>query len=267
MEKLNFMGTGSAMVTRCYNTCFTLSKNEEYFLVDAGGGNTILSNLEKSDIDINRVHNMFISHNHNDHILGAIWVIRSVANNMLKGVYEGSFNIYCHNKSIEAIRGISTYVLQKKFINLFDDKIIFNSIEDGMTIDILGRSTTFFDIHSTKELQYGFTTILDNGKKLTFLGDEPYREEVRRYCEKVDYLLHEAFCLYSQREIFKPYEKHHATVKDACVNAKNLKVNNIILYHTEDKNIANRKELYIKEGQEVFKGNIFVPNDLEEIIL
>ena len=28
---------------------------------------------------------MFISHNHNDHILGAIWVIRAIANNMLKG--------------------------------------------------------------------------------------------------------------------------------------------------------------------------------------
>ena len=47
MEKLTFMGTGSAMVTKCYNTCFTISNNDEYFLVDAGGGNTILTNLEK----------------------------------------------------------------------------------------------------------------------------------------------------------------------------------------------------------------------------
>ena len=47
MEKLRMLGTGSAMVTKCYNTCFTISNNEEneYFLVDAGGGNTILSNL------------------------------------------------------------------------------------------------------------------------------------------------------------------------------------------------------------------------------
>ena len=37
MEKLTFMGTGSAMVTKCYNTCFTISNNDEYFLVDAGG--------------------------------------------------------------------------------------------------------------------------------------------------------------------------------------------------------------------------------------
>ena len=83
---------------------------------------------------------------------------------------------------------------------------------------------------------------LSNGKSLTFLGDEPYRETVKTYSENVDYLFHEAFCLYSQREIFKPYEKHHATAKDACKNAKELNVKNIILYHTEDKNLENRKD-------------------------
>ena len=53
MEKITLLGTGSAMVTKCYNTCFTISKDDEYFLVDCGGGNTILTNLEKSNIPIN----------------------------------------------------------------------------------------------------------------------------------------------------------------------------------------------------------------------
>ena len=39
--ELIMLGTGNAMVTRCYNTCFVLSSGEEYFLVDAGGGNGI----------------------------------------------------------------------------------------------------------------------------------------------------------------------------------------------------------------------------------
>ncbi|SJU61627.1 ribonuclease Z [Clostridioides difficile] len=90
---------------------------------------------------------------------------------------------------------------------------------------------------------------------------------VKDFCEDVDYLFHEAFCLYSQKELFKPYEKHHATVKDACNNAKILAVKNIILYHTEDKDLLHRKELYIKEGSKEFNGNIFVPDDLEIIDL
>lgn len=268
MEYITMLGTGSAMVTKCYNTCFTISnKNNEHFLVDAGGGNTILSNLEKANISINNIHNMFISHNHNDHILGAVWIIRAVANFMLNSKYDGIFNIYCHKKSIDALKNICSFVLQKKFLNLFDEKIIFHEISNNTSIEILGRPTTFFDINSTKELQHGFTTILENGKKLTFLGDEPFRECVKQYCENVDYLMHEAFCLYSQKDIFKPYEKHHATAKDACINADKLNVKNIILYHTEDKNLNRRKELYIEEGQKEFKGNIFMPDDLDIISL
>ncbi len=43
------LGTGNAMVTRCYNTCFVLSSGEEYFLVDAGGGNGIFKQLSKPE--------------------------------------------------------------------------------------------------------------------------------------------------------------------------------------------------------------------------
>ena len=39
MEKLIVLGTGNAMATKCYNTCFAIEDGEEYFLVDAGGGN------------------------------------------------------------------------------------------------------------------------------------------------------------------------------------------------------------------------------------
>ena len=46
-----------------------------------------------------------------------------------------------------------------------------------------------------------------------------------------------------------------------------LAVKNINLYHSEDQNIKNRKELYTKEGKDYFDGNIYVPNDLEVIEL
>lgn len=52
--ELIMLGTGNAMVTKCYNTCFALRNEEEYFLVDAGGGNGILSQLEKHRSHLNR---------------------------------------------------------------------------------------------------------------------------------------------------------------------------------------------------------------------
>ena len=42
MERLIVLGTGNAQAIHCYNTCYAMQKGEEYFLVDAGGGNGIL---------------------------------------------------------------------------------------------------------------------------------------------------------------------------------------------------------------------------------
>ena len=106
---------------------------------------------------------------------------------------------------------------------------------------------------------------LNSGKKLVCCGDEPYNDCEKPYVEGCEWLLREAFCLYSERDLFNPYEKHHSTVKDACELAQKLHVPNLVLYHTEDKNIQNRKELYSVEGESYFSGNLYIPNDLESI--
>ena len=77
----------------------------------------------------------------------------------------------------------------------------------------------------------------------------------------------EAFCLDGEAAVFDPYEKHHSTVKEACERAQELEIPNLILYHTEDKNIARRKELYLAEGKPHFSGKLYVPEDLEVIPL
>ena len=77
--------------------------------------------------------------------------------------------------------------------------------------------------------------------------------------------MHEAFCLYSERDIFKPYQKFHSTVKDACEIAEKLNVKNLILYHTEDSHIENRKILYSTEGKQYYTGNLVIPDDGEQI--
>ena len=44
--QLTMLGTGNAMVTKCYNTCFAFRSGAGHYLVDAGGGNGILRQLE-----------------------------------------------------------------------------------------------------------------------------------------------------------------------------------------------------------------------------
>ena len=85
MEELYVFGTGNAQATRCYNTCFAIKDGDEYFMVDAGGGNGILRILEDMDVDLCHIHNIFVTHEHTDHIMGIVWMVRMVAAAMKKG--------------------------------------------------------------------------------------------------------------------------------------------------------------------------------------
>ncbi len=267
METLIMLGTGNAVVTKCYNTCFAIQKDKNYFLVDAGGGNGILTQLEKAEIPLRNIHEIFISHEHTDHLLGLVWLIRMIATQMKKDNYEGDLKIYCHEGLIETITTITRLTIQKKFFQMIGERIFFHAVHDGEQKEIFEHSFTFFDIGSEKAKQFGFVTTLDDGKKFTFLGDEPYRECEYPYAIDADWLLHEAFCLYRDRDIYKPYEKFHTTVKEACEYATMLGAKNTILYHTEDHTIKQRKQLYTEEGRQYYTGNLLVPDDLERIVL
>ena len=265
MEQLYVFGTGNAAVSRCYNTCFAIREDDEYFMVDAGGGNGILGILERMEVPLSSIHHLFVTHEHTDHILGVVWMIRMIGQKILAGKYEGTLSIYCHPDLTNTITTLCSLTTQKKIQKLIGGPIQLIPVEDGQTLSILGCRVTFFDIHSTKAKQFGFTMDLKNGKKLTCTGDEPYNPLCEKYVSGSQWLLCEAFCLYEDRDLFSPYEKHHSTVKDACELAAELHVPNLVLWHTEDDHIEERKALYTAEGKKYYSGNLFVPDD-EEII-
>ena len=109
--------------------------------------------------------------------------------------------------------------------------------------------------------------VKDGEEKLTCCGDEPFNPCEETYAKDSKWLLHKAFCLYGQTDKYQPYKKHHSTVKDACELAETLHIRNLILHHTENDTLKNRKELYTKEGSMYYHGTLYIPNDLDEFEL
>ena len=251
--KLTILGTGNAKVTKCYNTCFALNEDKEYFMIDGGGGNTILKQLEDAGISWKEIRTIFVTHKHIDHLLGIIWMLRMYCQGMARGQFGGEVTIYGHDEVISLLKQMAEMLLTPKETKFIGDKVHLEEVKDGEDRTILGHRVTFFDILSTKAKQFGFCMEYAEGKKLTCCGDEPYNECEQKYAKNSTWLLHEAFCLFSQADKFKPYEKHHSTVKDACELAQKLEAENLILYHTEDKNIS----------RQYYKGNLWIPDDLE----
>lgn len=261
--KLTMLGTGNAGVTECYNTCFVLEHEGEYLLVDGGGGNGLLKQLKAACIRWEDIRSVFVTHRHTDHLMGIFWLMRMICNRRQPGGQKIAF--YGHDEVISLIRN-TTMGLFPREDGLHPD-IQLNVLEDGQEFHAVGHCFQAFDIQSVKAKQFGFTLYYGDGKKLTCCGDESYRECERKYVEGSTWLLHEAFCLEAEAEIFHPHEKQHSSVKDACLLAEGLDVENLLLYHTEEKNLANRKTLYTAEGRQYFSGNLYVPDDLDVLTI
>ncbi len=265
--ELILLGTGNAMVTRCYNTCFALRQGEEFLLVDAGGGNGILRQMDDAGLSFAHLHHLFVTHAHTDHVLGVVWVVRAVAALCSKGRYQGTLTIWCHDAVLSILEPLCHALLPEKLARYIGTAIRFVPIVPGEILRCLSMELTVFDIFSTKAKQYGFRAVLPDGQVLVCLGDEPCHPDCRKLVRGCDWLLTEAFCLYDDRDRFHPYEKHHSTVLDAATLAQTLEVRHLVLYHTEDRSLATRKERYSAEARRVYSGSVFVPDDLDVIPL
>ena len=95
----------------------------------------------------------------------------------------------------------------------------------------------------------------------------PVNPACRPYAEGARWLLSEAFCLYDDRDRFRPYEKHHSTVRDAAILGAELGAAHLVLWHTEDATFDTRKQAYTAEAARSFSGQIHVPWDLERLEL
>lgn len=263
--KITMLGTGNAIVTRCFNTCFALRSPSTLLLVDAGGGNGVLSQLERAGIGLDAIHHLYLTHAHTDHVLGAVWIVRMVIQRMRKGAYTGTLTVYGHDRVLSVLQQICRLTLPAKLLEAFWHTVIFHELRDKDRFTVGDLQLQCFDILSTKEKQFGFRAQLPCGRVLVCLGDEPYNEANRSYVEHADWLMCEAFCLYKDRDVFKPYEKNHSTALDAGKLAARLDVANLLLYHTEDKHLATRKNDYAAEAARHFHGRVVVPDDLETV--
>jgi len=263
MAKIKMLGTGHGFVFNIYNTCFLIENGNEFLLVDTGGGAEIVRRLKQCKIELKDVRNVFISHCHTDHILGFMWMLKRMSKLFASETYEGKLNVYCNKEVAEAIPAIYSHLFPESRVEAITRYIDMHILSDGEKFETAGLQFTAIDTRAKKNSLLGFEVLINN-KRLCFLGDEECNPEVYPKIENADYVMHEAFCLDSEKDIFKPYEKKHSTVKSVCEKMNNLNIKNLILYHTEESH-ENKKELYVEEGKKFFRNNIIVPVDLETL--
>ncbi|MDO4280674.1 MAG: MBL fold metallo-hydrolase [Peptococcaceae bacterium] len=267
MDKLIFLGTGHALAYHCYTTCLVLNNEDHYFMTDAGGGNNVLLQMERAEVATEKVTDLFVSHIHTDHLVGAIWLVRVIGHQFDRGGRTAPLTIYGHESVLATLREICSLIVPQSVVAHFDKEIIFHAVADGDTCAIGPWQVTFFDTGALKTTQYGWRATLTNGKTLVFLGDEPMREADLPWAAGADYLVHEAMCLASEEEIYHPHRIKHSTVVDAADNATRAGAGALILFHGEDTGLDTRKARYTAEARTHFDGPVYAPDDLDVITL
>ena len=73
---------------------------------------------------LSKVKHIFVTHKHIDHLLGMIWMIRLICQNMAAGKYEGEAYIYGHEEVIEMLETICKMLLQSKQTKFIHDRLL-----------------------------------------------------------------------------------------------------------------------------------------------
>ncbi|MBD5558738.1 MAG: MBL fold metallo-hydrolase [Clostridia bacterium] len=264
---LIMLGTGNAEAIDAYNSSYVIQNGCEYFLVDTGGGNGILRQLRDAGIPWQEVRHIFVTHRHIDHSLGVLWLLRAVLMAAREGSHEGGVTVYGHGEIIGVIRTLVSLLFSPEHLERLDGLVDFREVQDGETVEVAGTSVTFFDVHAPKVLQFGYSMELPEGGRLVSCGDEPARLEVEAYTRDARFLMHEAYCLEEETALKEYMNGRHSTVQEAAAKAEELGAGNLILHHTQDNCLRERKQLYTQAARQHFDGPVFVPDDLERISL
>lgn len=265
--KLIMLGTGSAFPVHSYHTCFVLEDAGFLLLADAGGGYGIIRRFDECGVEVSSLRHFFISHTHTDHILGAVWVIRAVINAAKGGNYDGKLNVYGNKAVIAALDTLCRLTLLPDHYDIMRRLTCFVDVEVHPRLHIGCDSINFFDVGSGNVSQTGFRLKLSNGREFVFLGDESIINANIKHCLNADWVVCGAFCRHADASIFKPYEKHHHTVRDVALCAQQANVKRLVLVHAEDTDLPNRSEKFAAETSDCYDGITLVPGDGDVIYL
>ncbi|MDE6135819.1 MAG: MBL fold metallo-hydrolase [Muribaculaceae bacterium] len=263
--EITMLGTGSAFPVRSYNTCFLLRTTDLLLLVDAGGGNGIIERIHAAGTNPADIPDMFITHAHTDHILGAVWIIRSWINAEIAG-NGARRTIYGNRDVIEAITEICRLTLLKSHFDIFRKTVTLHTVAHDYRISFGQTDIRFIDCRCTNVNQTGLDITLPSGTRLVCLGDEALSEANSHEAEQAQWLMCGAFCRHADADIYHPYEKHHRTVLDVARQAEKAGIANLVLYHSEDRTPC-RQDAYRAEAAQAFSGNIIVPDDGDTITI
>ena len=285
---ITILGSGSAMPTTMHNPPSQLvDLNEKLFLVDCGEGTQL--QMRKYKARIGRLHSIFISHLHGDHIFGLPGLLTTLS---MMG-RTGDINLFAHKDIEQLLKPLFSYMgnnLSYKLnlipLNPLNSEVIFENKSIKITsfplnhrIDTNGFifeqkesplhiKREMIDFHQIPfkfihDIKHGANYITSDGtvvknELLTYRGSPAkkyaYCSDTAYFPEIVPYIKN-ANILYheatfAESELIRAKETYHSTAQQAAKIAAEAEVEQLVIGHFSSR--YKELEPLLNEAQAVF---------------
>ena len=258
------LGTGGAANERRHQACLLVGWGDEVsggrLLLDTGSGLDVVRQLVATGCTPTAVRDIFVSHQHVDHVGGLepllLW---SVLRMLREGVRQVETRVYAEPRVLTDIERLFDAVASAA-PRLFGSKLRLVPVIDGATVPLPGgaRLTTFRVEHQpVNGGAMGCVVELD-GVRIAYSGDTRPAPRLIETAQDVELLVHEAGGL--DDHAGEIHRQGHSTAGDAGRAAKEAGVGRLILTHLPaDDAVA---ELMLAEARAAFGGPVELATDL-----
>ena len=240
--ELTLLGTGCPKVDyKRFGPANLISSKKTKILVDCGSG--ITQRLDQIKIPSSKIDALFLTHLHSDHVVDLYQLIISSWHSYRTIPWK-----------IYGPKGTKKFV--KKLMDAWKDerdqrikyearssvqafKIIVNEFKNSGTVLVGDIKVKYFEVdHKPVKYAYGFN-FYNKNKKLTISGDTKPCENLLKYGQKTDLLLHEVFIedelksdgkMRSKRTLHN-VEAYHTTSSMVGKVAKLMRCKKLVLTH------------------------------------
>lgn len=285
---LTILGSSSALPTpKRFSTAHLLKVDERFFLIDCGEGTQI--QLRKFGLNPARIHHIFISHLHGDHVFGLFGLLSSLA---LTG-RKVPLNLYGPGKLESMLQQHLTYFGPLPYEIRFhhpdrdsvepffeDEKLTVSAIplkhrtetfgylfrEKNRVLNVRKDKISYYNlgIADIVKVKKGFDITLESGKLIpnreltlppyrqrsyAYLSDTVYDPDLASSVKGVNLLFHEATFLARDERLAA--ETFHSTAAQAATIAREAGVGRLLIGHFSTR--YRDHNLLVEEARSIFK--------------
>lgn len=262
MDKLIFLGTGSAnnLERQMTSLCFVVGN--ESFLIDCGDGMGTIRQLVRASVPLPTVKTVFLTHHHADHVIGMPHFLFV----QLLSDPSAKLTVYGPAQTLRITRSIS--FVTHGYTKAHADRIAFHPMKPGATeciskeVAVTATSVKGPVGHPMSIFAYA---VVIGKRKVVFTSDMRPNDNFMRLAAGADIVIHD--CFTTSRDEQFAHAAGHSTAKDAGLAATKAGAKQLILTHLRPSSVIGDGSELVKEAKQYFSGSVKLAKDLMEVRL